>query len=93
MHYAVNNPGWLTEDSYPGSAIMDEALPTTRIQCSWTMLRTQLLKQWNRLSPSELDKAGPDRVRIAGVICDKYDISSILVENYLRNFERTMPVM
>jgi hypothetical protein len=94
MRYAVNTPDRFTQDQYPASSIMDEALPAGRfVRCSWTALRDQLLRQWNRLTPRELDNAGPDRVKLASLICAKYDISSILVENYLRNFERTMPVM
>lgn len=63
------------------------------IKCKWSMLRAQLLLQWQRVSAKEIDIAGPNRQRIALLIQGKYGIDSELVENYLRNFERTLPVM
>jgi len=62
------------------------------ISCNWQILRDQLLAQWRKISARELDTAGPDRYRIAHLIERKYGISACLVENYLRNFERTMPL-
>jgi hypothetical protein len=62
------------------------------IGCDWPLLRSQLLMQWKALLPGELDSAGPNRQRIASLIEHKCGISAELVENYLRNFERTMPL-
>lgn len=63
-----------------------------RITCNWKMLRGQLLAQWRHINASELDKIGPNRQRIARLIEREYGVAAELVENYLRNFERTMPL-
>lgn len=70
----------------------DTNRPDDRILCGWTPLKTQLLTQWNRLTRQELDEAGPHRRRIAAVVQRRYAIEAKLVENYLRNFERTLPM-
>jgi hypothetical protein len=62
------------------------------ISCDWRLLREQLLQQWRKITPRELEAVGPHRSRIADLIERKYGIASQLAENYLRNFERTMPV-
>lgn len=72
-------------DMYP-------AAPASSITCNWVALREQLLQQWTRLSRVELEKTGPDRHNIAELISRKYGIACNLIENYLRNFERTMPL-
>lgn len=64
-----------------------------RIQCNWDVLRSQLLKQWNSISPWELDAEGPYRRRLALLIERRHGVSARLVENYLRNFERTLPLL
>jgi hypothetical protein len=61
------------------------------ISADWPLLRNQLLAQWRHITARELDKAGPNRYRIADLIESKYGIDSVLAENYLRNFERTLP--
>lgn len=63
------------------------------ISCDWDSLRTQLLLQWENLTKKELDNAGPDRGRIAHLVESKYGVSAPLVENYLMNLERTLPVL
>jgi len=62
------------------------------ISCDWAPLRTQLLEQWGRLTPGELDKTGHDRHLIALLVESKYGVHSQMVENYLFNFECTMPL-
>lgn len=62
------------------------------IVCDWEALRTQLLYQWQRLTAPEVDSAGPSRRQIARLVERKYGIASICVENYLRNFERALPL-
>lgn len=62
------------------------------IKCNWVALREQLLQQWNMLTRGELENVGPNRRRIAQLIAMKYGIASAMVENYLRNFERTLPL-
>lgn len=62
------------------------------VSCDWQQLREQLLMQWKRIAGWELDAVGPNRSRIAQLIERKYGIASQLTENYLRNFERTMPL-
>lgn len=65
----------------------------THIRCRWEPFRAQILLQWNRLSAREVDEAGPDRNKLAVLIQNKYGVAYELVENYLRNFERTLPLM
>ncbi len=62
------------------------------VVCDWEALREQLLRQWKRLTPSEVDKVGPIRSRLANLVEQKYGIDSLSVEAYLRNFERTLPL-
>lgn len=62
------------------------------LRCHWPMLRIQLLEQWTMLTEHDLDISGPNAQRIAALIERKYGISSQLVENYLANFARTMPL-
>lgn len=62
------------------------------IVCDWEALRMQLLHQWQRLTATEVDNAGPSRSRIAHLVERKYGVAALCVENYLRNFERTMPL-
>jgi hypothetical protein len=61
--------------------------------CDWPTLRNQLLLQWNNLTSAEVDKAGPDRHRLALLIQRKNGIPADMVENYLHNFERTLPLV
>lgn len=61
--------------------------------CDWQALCAQLLLQWNRLTSDELKAAGANRRRIASLVSKKYDIDSHLVENYLSNLERTLPLV
>lgn len=62
------------------------------ITCNWNALCTQLLTQWSALSRNELEQTGHSRHRIAELIENKYGISSQMAENYLHNFERTLPL-
>lgn len=64
----------------------------TRIRCDWAELRTQLLQQWTNIPVEELDRAGPDRRRIARLVARIYHIATDMVENYLLNVERTLPL-
>jgi len=66
---------------------------TASISYDWPSLRAQLLAQWGRLTAGELEKTGRNRRLIALLIERKYDIPYKMVENYLRNFERTMPLV
>ena len=61
--------------------------------CNWQALCAQLLLQWNRLTTDELKEAGANRRRIAYLVSEKYDIDTRLVENYLSNLERTLPLV
>jgi hypothetical protein len=62
------------------------------LKCHWPMLRSQLLEQWTQLTETDLDMTGPSAARIAALIEHKYGISGLLVENYLANFARTIPL-
>jgi len=61
------------------------------ITCEWQALREQLLQQWQKLSYSELEDTFHNRHLIAELIHHKYGISTEMAENYLYNFERTLP--
>jgi hypothetical protein len=63
------------------------------ITCKWEPFRDQILAQWNRLTAREIDEVGPNRSKLAMLIENKYGIAAHLVENYLRNFERTLPLI
>lgn len=63
------------------------------VSCDWQALKAQLLAQWNRLTDGELDRTGRDFCQIALLVERKYGIRYQMVENYLRNFERTMPLV
>lgn len=71
---------------------VDTAMQPPLIKCNWVALREQLLQQWERVTRHELESAGPNRRLIAKLIEKKYGIASAMVENYLRNFERTLPL-
>lgn len=60
--------------------------------CAFSPLKEQLLQQWKLVSESEVDRAGPNRKKLAELVHHKYGIAANLVENYLKNFERTLPV-
>ena len=62
------------------------------ITCDLHELSMQLLNQWNKLTEHEVNSAGSNRHRIAQIVARKYNIALPYVENYLRNFERTMPL-
>ena len=55
-------------------------------------LASLLLQQWGRLTRRELDETRYIKTRIAHLIERKYGISHVLVEHYLRNMERTLPL-
>ncbi len=75
------------------SSIGSRAEASAAILSNWQALRAQLLLQWKTLSASEVDAVGPNRNRLARLIGRKYGIAVAMVENYLRNFERTMPLI
>lgn len=61
------------------------------ICCHWPSLQALLIAQWHKLSWQELTETGPQRQRIALLVEQKYGIAAPLVENYIRNIERTLP--
>ena len=61
--------------------------------CDWQALCAQLLQQWNLLTARDLREAGPSRHRIAALVHRKYGVAAELVENYLTNLERTLPLV
>ena len=56
-------------------------------------LRRVLLDQWKHLNPLELDKIRSSRRQIALLVQRQTGIAHELVEHYLRNIERTLPVV
>jgi len=71
---------------------MPQFVAAALVSYDWRALRTQLLEQWGDLTAMELDSTGADRHKIALLVECKYGIASKMVENYLRNFERTLPL-
>ena len=72
--------------------IGNKPLANNYIACDWTALRTQLLQQWGKISDRELEATGHNRHDIAKLIQRKYGVSTEMAENYLCNFERTLPL-
>ena len=70
----------------------DNYMPTSLLICNWKLLREQLVKQWPLVSKEELDITGANCARVSSLIAGKYGINPSMVENYLRNCERTMPL-
>lgn len=88
MFVALRNPSPV---AYPGSAT--HRFSADILQCDWGSLRQQLLAQWSRLTGKDIDTAGPNRHNLATLVQRKYGIEARLVENYLRNLERTLPAL
>ena len=63
------------------------------MRCDWPSLCSRLLAQWDRLTPTELRETGPSRRKLANLVERKYGIAPELVERYLTNLERTLPLM
>ena len=63
------------------------------IICDWPSLREQLHAQWSKLSTEELDDAWPDRHEIASLVHKSYGIPVPMVETYLLNVERRLPLL
>lgn len=70
----------------------DSNIDGDHIICDWKILRSQLMYQWSRLTKEEMDEAGPSKYRLACLISRKYDVPLQYIEQYLRNYERTMPL-
>jgi hypothetical protein len=62
------------------------------VACDWQEFSEQLLKQWQGITRDELEETHHDRCAIARLIERKEGISAQLVENYLINLERTLPL-
>lgn len=62
------------------------------INCSWRTFCALLMMQWKKLKQFELEQTGRSRHRIALLMQQKYGMAHELAENYLRNFERTLPL-
>jgi hypothetical protein len=70
-----------------------EAGHSYNILCQWEPFREEILRQWSLLTAREVDEAGPNRSKLAHLIQNKYGIAAYLVENYFKNFERTLPLL
>lgn len=66
---------------------------TDRITCDWSCFSAQLLNQWHHITRQELEYTRHNRRAIAELIERKYGVDALLVENYLRNVERTLPLL
>jgi hypothetical protein len=90
MHYSQQR-----ETAHFGMFIPGEAADAARteVSCNWSALREQLLNQWDRITPYELESTNHIRLNIARLIQKKYGISVEMAVNYLRNFERTLPLL
>ena len=90
MHYNSQR-----ESAHFGMFIPGETADEARneVSCNWKALREQLLNQWDRITPTELESTHHIRLNIARLIQKKYGISVEMAFNYLRNFERTLPLL
>ena len=84
----------LEKSSFPSASNWqsDQSWHRHTITCKWEPLRKLVLVQWARLSAAEVDEAGPNRTRLAQLVHSKYSVPAPMVENYLRNFERMLPL-
>lgn len=57
------------------------------------VIQNLLLQQWQRLTLGEIESTHYVKHSIARLIERKYGINSRLMENYLSNLERTLPLM
>jgi hypothetical protein len=90
----INSEADVFEDGFISPRVVTQKQGHSyNIFCKWEPFREQILSQWNRLSSDEIDAIGPSRNRLAELIQTRYGISSGMVENYLRNFERTLPLI
>lgn len=90
----INSEADIFEDGFISPRIVTQKQGHSyNIHCRWESFREQILVQWNRLSSHEVDAIGPSRGKLADLIETRYGISSGMVENYLRNFERTLPLI
>ena len=64
-----------------------------QVTCDWTMLSMQLLNQWKELTRQDLECTDHSRYAIAKLVERKHGINARLVENYLCNVERTLPLL
>lgn len=62
------------------------------VDCHWPALRKQLLSQWKKITPQDLDEVGPKRHALALLIQQKHGVAWQLVENYLMSIERSLPM-
>jgi len=69
------------------------SLSNEMVSCEWEAFSSQLLSQWGQLTPNELEATGHQRHDIAALIEYKYGINAALIENYLFNLERTLPLL
>jgi hypothetical protein len=66
--------------------------PCHDITCDRALFSSQLLNQWRDITPEELESTRYDRHQIAMLIERKEGVAASLIENYLRNLERTLPL-
>lgn len=63
------------------------------MSCDRQALSEQLLAQWHGITREELESTHYDRHEVALLIERKGGVSCALVENYLSNLERTLPLL
>ena len=81
----------LKSSEFTGNLWPSSNYSSATVKCSWKELRYQLLKQWRKIPADALDDTYGDYRQIAELISGIYNVSAGMIENYLRNFERTMP--
>jgi uncharacterized protein YjbJ (UPF0337 family) len=54
---------------------------------SWSMLKSVVRKQWDRLTDEELDEIAGDRERLVGKVQERYDIPRDEAERQVREWE------
>lgn len=60
------------------------------ILSDWNIISTQLLNQWSKITPAELEDTQHSRYNIALLIQQKYGVHAVMAENYLKNLERRL---
>ncbi len=69
-----------------------ERMDQTIVKCNWRDLSAQLLEQWHDITRQELEATCQNRYAIAALIERKEGVDARMVENYLCNLERTLPL-
>lgn len=73
---------------------LQSSVPTYEppVACERSVLEDLILQQWKKITRQELEKTAYSKKKIALLIERKYGVHHALMENYLSNLERTLPI-